>query len=209
MDVRNKNMLILSEQRLADNISVGKYSYYSLDDDPDTVFDRDVVHYNYPGHGSLKIGSFVSIAVGVEIIMGAANHATDCFSSFPFNQVSLDWARWTTIEKKDMPDRGDTIIGNDVWIGRQATIMPGVRIGDGAIIGAHAVVAKDVPAYAVVVGNPAKVVRFRFEDETIEFLEALRWWDFSDGQLDRAIPYLTSLDLDSSRDALLAIKAGS
>ncbi|WP_327196102.1 CatB-related O-acetyltransferase [Olsenella phocaeensis] len=97
----------------------------------------------------------------------------------------------------------------DRWIGRQATIMPGVRIGDGAIIGARAVVAKDVPAYAVVVGNPAKVVKFRFEDETIEFLEALRWWDFSDGQLDRAIPYLTSLDLDSSRDALLAIKVGS
>lgn len=106
----------------------------------------------------------------------------------------------------DMPQKGDVIIGHDVWIGRDATILPGVAMRNGAVIGAKSVVTKDVPPYAIVGGNPAKIISYRFDKETISFLQDLEWGHFTEEQIDQAIPSLTSLDLEASKQALLPIK---
>lgn len=203
---KDDKMLLLKEHVTASNIKVGDYTYYGTDGQKDVVFDRDNVLYNFPGHGDLIIGKFTSIANGVEIIMGAANHPIQSFSTYIFGEYSEEWLHKQGMTKKDMPDKGDTIIGNDVWIGRQAMIMPGVTIGNGVIIGARSLVTKDVPPYAIVGGNPAKVIRYRFDEETINFLEDLKWWDFSPEQLEEAIPYLSTLDLKTAKEKLLAIK---
>lgn len=202
----NDKMLLLKDHVTASNIKVGEYTYYGTDGQKDVIFERDNVLYNFPGHGELIIGKFTSIANGVEFIMGAANHPISSFSTYIFGEYSTDWLQKQGMTKKDMPDKGDTVIGNDVWIGRKATIMPGVKIGDGAIIGAQAVVTKDVPAYAIVGGNPAKLIRYRFDETTIAFLKDLKWWDFSPKQLEQAIPYLSTLDLSTAKQKLLAIK---
>lgn len=153
----------------------------------------------------MYIGKFTSIAYGIEIIMGAANHSMSSFSTYPFSLISDNWRSNLGMTKEDMPEKGDTIIGNDVWIGRKAHIMPGIKIGNGAIIGSYSVVTKDVPPYAVVAGNPAKVIRTRFDAETIDFLENLKWWDFKPEYLEQAVPYITSVDIEKSKDELRKI----
>lgn len=201
-------MVFLKDSFEAENITAGKYTYYAKECE-DELFERDNVLYNFPGHGNLKFGNFCSIANGVQFIMGAANHSTSSISSYPFMQVKDKWRERMGMTAQDMPHKGDTIIGNDVWIGRDATIMPGVKIGDGAVIGSKAVVAKDIPDYAIAVGNPAYVVKYRFDEATINFLSHLKWWDFTEEQLDEALPYLTSIDLERSKKALLDIKNGT
>lgn len=124
------------------------------------------------GKGQLEIGSYCSIAVGVKIVLGGA-HRTDWASSYPF-PAFFEQADQT---KDYAPGKGATKIGNDVWIGMDALILPGVTVGDGAVIGAGAVVAKDVPPYAVVAGNPGRVLRYRFEDQVIAELLKIRWWE--------------------------------
>lgn len=200
-----RQMLYLKNAVQAKNIHIGEFTYYALERENED-FQRDNILYHFEGRGKLSIGKFCSIANGVEIIMGAANHSIASISSYPFNLISDKWSQKLGMTAADMPDKYSTMIGNDVWIGREATIMPGVTIGDGAVIGSQAVVAKDVPAYAIVVGNPAHIIRYRFDEETIAFLEDLKWWDFSPEQLDKAIPYLTSVHIKDCREALRQIK---
>lgn len=157
-------------------IEVGDYTYY-YDPDGPARFIETCVRYHFEHMGDrLIIGRFCAIASKVQFIMNGANHALDGISTYPFaifgegwEDPDADWAKGS---------RGDTVVGNDVWIGRGATVMPGVRVGDGAIIGAAAVVASDVPDYAVVVGNPARVVKMRFPEETVRRLLAIAWWNW-------------------------------
>tara|TARA_Y100000588_G_C14249660_1_gene922947 strand:+ start:798 stop:1418 length:621 start_codon:yes stop_codon:yes gene_type:complete len=155
------------------NIIVGDYTYY---DDPEDVynFEKNVLyHFDFIGD-KLIIGRFCQIATGVKFVMNGGNHDLNGFSSFPFIIFQSYWPEVPVISYR----KKDTIIGNDVWFGYEATIMPGVTIGDGAIIGTKAVVTKDVAPYEIVGGNPAKVIRKRFDDETIDFLLKLKWWDW-------------------------------
>ncbi|RSX56943.1 Vat family streptogramin A O-acetyltransferase [Bifidobacterium samirii] len=157
-------------------IIVGDYTYY--DDPVDSEHFEDHVTHHYPFIGDrLVIGRFCAIAKGVEFIMNGANHRMNGLSTYPFNIMGGGWERCTP-ELDVMPIKGDTVIGNDVWIGQNVTILPGVHVGDGAIIGANSVVASDVPAYEVAVGDPCRVVRMRYDDATIARLEEIRWWDW-------------------------------
>lgn len=155
------------------NIIVGDYTYY---DDPNDVanFEKNVLyHFDFVGD-KLIIGKFCQIAADSKIIMNGANHFLGGYSSFPFVLFKSYWEHvpFTNTSK------GDTIIGNDVWLGNGVTIMPGIKIGNGAVIGTGSVVTKDVPDYTIVAGNPAKLIRKRFDDETIAFLLDLAWWDW-------------------------------
>ncbi|MCU0819143.1 MAG: CatB-related O-acetyltransferase [Beijerinckiaceae bacterium] len=157
-------------------IEVGDFSYYDDSRGPEH-FEARCVRYHFEFVGDrLVIGKFVAIAQGAQFIMNGANHPMGGFSTFPFG--TLGFVPGEPYGAEGDPPRGDTLIGNDVWIGREAVIMPGVKIGDGAIIGAHAVVGSNVPPYAIVAGNPARVVRKRFHDDVIARLLAIRWWDW-------------------------------
>lgn len=174
-------------------ILVGEYTYY--DDPVDSEhFEAHVTHhYDFIGD-KLIIGKFCAIAKGVEFIMNGANHAMDRVSTYPFNIMGSGWeACVPTME--ELPLKGDTVIGNDVWIGQNVTFLPGVHVGDGAIIGANSVVAKDVPAYAIAVGNPCRVVKMRFDRETVEYLLTLKWWDWPAEKISANLDALTSGDL--------------
>ncbi|MFB7716492.1 CatB-related O-acetyltransferase [Nocardia sp. NPDC056100] len=158
------------------NIEVGDYSYF---DDPDaaTEFETRNVLYAF-GPEKLIIGRYCALATGTRFIMAGANHPTAGVSTFPFTIFGGTWAEDTMDILTSIPSRGDTVVGNDVWIGYNALIMPGVRIGDGAIIATGAVVTADVPAYTIVGGNPAKPVKQRFPDEEIDLLSRAAWWDW-------------------------------
>nr|WP_308258560.1 CatB-related O-acetyltransferase [Saccharothrix obliqua] len=157
-------------------IEVGDYTYY---DDPDhaTEFQTRNVLYGY-GAEKLVIGRFCAIATGTRFIMAGANHLTTGVSTFPFTIFGGTWAEDTADLLADMETRGDTVVGNDVWFGYGVLVMPGVRIGDGAIIASGSVVVSDVPPYAVVGGNPARPVKQRFPDEDVATLLRAAWWDW-------------------------------
>lgn len=179
------------------NIIVGDYSYY--DDPMDSEgFERNVL-YHYPYmNDKLIIGKFCAIARDVKFMMNGANHKKSAFTSYPFSLFGNGWERVTpTLE--DLPFKGDTIIGNDVWIGYDALIMPGVKIGDGAIIASKSVVVKDVPAYTIVGGNPAKEIKKRFSDDIIALLESAQWWNWSAQKITDSLEILTSNDEDALR----------
>ena len=157
------------------NIIVGDYTYY---DDFEDVrnFEKNVkYHFDFTGD-KLVIGKFCMIASGVTFIMNGANHLTDAISTYPFAIFGHGWEG--AMEGKQYPTKGDTIIGNDVWIGYNATIMAGVTIGDGAIIAANSTVTKDVAPYAIVGGNPAAEIRKRFDEDRIRKLLEIKWWDW-------------------------------
>lgn len=158
------------------NVSVGDYTYYTDIDDP-TNFETHNVLYNFGGPTRLVIGKFCAIATGAQFLMPWANHPSVGTSTFPFFVFGGDWAAQTMDVIATMAGE-DTVIGNDVWIGREAVIMPGVRVGDGAIISTRAFVTADVPAYSVVSGNPARLIKRRYEPEEIELLQRLAWWDW-------------------------------
>lgn len=205
---QNKNMRYIKNTVKAPNIHIGDFTYYDTQGSVTADFERDNILYNVPGHGDLSIGKFCSIAFGVEFIMGAANHSIRSFSSYPFSLISKNWASRLGMTREDMPDKGDTVIGNDVWIGRKTRIMPGVTIGDGAVIGSYSVVSKDIPPYTIAAGDPIRIIRPRFDPDTVEFLERIQWWDFSPGQMEAAIPYQSSVDLERSRRELEKIASG-
>jgi len=157
-------------------IQVGEYTYY---DDPDAAleFERDAFLYGY-GPERLIIGRYCAIASGVRFIMSGANHADLGPSTFPFGIFGGIWAERTMDLVMSAESRGDTVVGNDVWLGYRALVMPGVAIGDGAVVAAASVLTSDVPPYAIVGGNPARVLRRRFEDDEIERLLRAAWWDW-------------------------------
>ena len=172
------------------NITVGDFTYIA-----DSEFESHVTHH-YPWLGDrLIIGKFCQIATGVEFVMNGANHQMNAVSTFPF--YTLEGWNMDPPATADLPLKGDTIIGNDVWIGQNAVILPGVHIGDGAIIGANSVVGCDVAPYTIVVGNPAKVLRKRFDAELTALLLQFRWWDKSIDEIDALIPLLTNSDLEA------------
>ncbi|WP_298178387.1 CatB-related O-acetyltransferase [Saccharomonospora sp.] len=157
-------------------IVVGEYTYY---DDPEhaTEFENRNVLYAY-GPERLVIGKYCALASGTMFLMAGAEHPTMGVSTFPFTMFGGEWAERTMDIITSMPSRGDTVVGNDVWFGYRATVLPGVRIGDGAIIAAGAVVTVDVPPYTIVGGNPARPIRTRFDAADVERLLRAAWWDW-------------------------------
>lgn len=177
------------------NISVGDYTYY---DDPEGVerFEDNVL-YHFPFVGDqLIIGKFCAIAKDVQFIMNGANHKLSGFSTYPFQIFGNGWER-VMPDMADLPYKGDTIIGNDVWIGREATIMPGVRIGHGAIIGAKSVVTQDVADYHIVGGNPAELIKPRFNQETIVALLNIAWWNWPVEKITTNLEHIVGTDLEA------------
>jgi virginiamycin A acetyltransferase len=180
------------------NIIVGDFTYFS-----DIDFEKHVTHFYEFYDDRLIIGKFCQIASGVEFIMNGANHQMDCISTFPFyifekwneNPPSLD----------SFPLKGDTIIGNDVWIGQNSTILPGVKIGDGAIIGMKSVVGTDIEPYTIVAGNPAKIIRKRFDEELTGLMLKLKWWDLSIEEIIKLIPLLHDNDIENIKKKIKEI----
>lgn len=179
----------------AKNIMIGDYTYF---DDPHPLeFEKNNVLFNYPEFNDhLIMGKFCQIASGVKFIMGPANHRLGSITTYPFNVFGGVWQEQTPNHLSQLPYKGDTVLGNDVWIGKESIIMPGVKIGDGAIIAAYSVVTKDVEAYSVVGGNPAKFIKRRFDEEMIHLLFQLKWWDFKKEALVKILPLLCCEDLN-------------
>ncbi|MEG0289803.1 MAG: CatB-related O-acetyltransferase [Erysipelotrichaceae bacterium] len=193
---KHKSSCFLKNVIKASNISVGDYTYYDDENDP-TAFEKNNVIYNNQQFGDrLIIGKFCMIARGAQFFMGPSNHRLNSVSCYPFNVFGGAWSQNTPAHLTQIEHRGDLIIGNDVWIGSDAKILPGVHIGDGSIIAAGSIVSKDVPAYHIVAGNPACVIKKRFDDELIELLLTLKWWDVSSDELLKLLPILCNSNLD-------------
>jgi virginiamycin A acetyltransferase len=177
------------------NIIVGDYTYY---DDPEDAenFERNVL-YHFPFIGDkLIIGKFCAIARGAKFIMNGANHKLSGFSTYPFQIFGNGWQK-VMPQPGELPYKGDTVIGNDVWIGYDVLVMPGVTIGNGAIVSSRSVVVGDVAPYTVVGGNPAKVLKQRFEPEVVEALQAIAWWDWPVEKITRHLEVITAGDIDA------------
>ena len=182
------------------NIEVGDYTMYNDFANDPAKFEQNNVLYHYPiNHDKLKIGKFCSIACGAKFLFNSANHAMASLSTYPFPLFFEEWG----LEKKDVAkswdNKGDIIIGNDVWIGYEAVILAGVTIGDGAIIGTRAVVTKDVPPYTVVGGVPAKPIRKRFDDKTVSDLLDIQWWNWSSEKIAENIEAIQSGNIEQIR----------
>ncbi|HEX9059036.1 MAG TPA: Vat family streptogramin A O-acetyltransferase [Clostridia bacterium] len=178
------------------NIIIGDYTYYDDNNNDPEKFEKNVLyHYDFIGD-KLIVGKFCAIASDVKFIMNGANHKMKAFTTYPFGIFGNGWEAGIP-ELKDLPYKGDTIIGNDVWIGYDSIIMPGVKIGDGAIIAAKSVVSKDVPPYTIVGGNPAKVIRNRFSDEVTKYLLEIKWWNWGIEKITQNLNALCSDDIES------------
>ncbi len=177
------------------NIIVGDFTYFA-----DKDFESHVTHhYDFIGD-KLIIGKFCQIAAGVEFVMNGANHQMNAVTTYPF-YIFGDWNQ-NPPAMSDLPLKGDTVVGNDVWIGQNVTILPGVNVGDGVIIGLNSTVASDLEPYGVYAGNPARLIRKRFDDELIDLLLRFRWWDKSIDEINRLIPILTSSNHEYVRNYL-------
>lgn len=180
------------------NIIVGDFTYIA-----DNDFEKHVSHlYDWNGD-KLVIGKFCQIAAGVEFIMNGANHQMNAITTFPF--YTLEGWDMKPPAKADLPFKGNTIIGNDVWIGQNAVILPGVHVGDGVIIGANSIVGSDIDPYTIVVGNPARPLRKRFDDELIDLLLKFKWWDKGICEINDLIPLLTCSDIEKVKSEIQAI----
>lgn len=170
------------------NITVGDFTMYNDFVNDPTLFENNNVLYHYPiNHDKLQIGKFCSIACGAKFLFNSANHTLSSLSTYPFPLFFEEWG----LEKKDVTNawdnKGDIVIGNDVWIDYEAVVLTGVTIGDGAIIGTRAVVTKNVPPYTIVGGVPAKPIKKRFSEETISALLEIQWWNWSKERIARNI----------------------
>lgn len=184
------------------NIEVGEYTIYNDFARDPRDFEKNNVLYHYPINGDrLVIGKFCSIACGAKFLFTSGNHTMKSLANYTFPIFFDEWG----LDAKDIcrawDNKGDTVVGNDVWIGYEAVVLSGVTIGDGAVIGARAVVTRDVPPYTVVGGVPARAIRRRFDDATVERLEALRWWDWDEAKIQRNIPLIQSGNLAALEDA--------
>lgn len=189
----------------APNITVGDYTYYDDADDP-TGFERNNVLFNYPEFGDrLVIGKFCAIASGTQFIMGPANHRISSVTTYPFHVFGGAWAERTPPHLSQLPHKGDIVVGNDVWIGRESVILPGVTIGDGAIIAAYSVVTRDVAPYCVYGGNPARLLKRRFPEELTALLLDLKWWDCEPEELLELLPLLCDPDLERVQQLVKSI----
>lgn len=198
-----KTTVFLKNVITAPNIFVGDYTYYDDATDP-AGFERNNVLFNWPEFGDkLIIGKFCALASGVTFIMGSANHRMSSLSTYPFSVFGGAWQEAVPPHLSQLPFKGDTVLGNDVWIGRESVVMPGVKIGDGAIVAAYSVVTKDVPAYTIVGGNPAKLIKARFDEELTELLLTLRWWDLEGEELVSFLPTLCNPDLQAVKQTIL------
>lgn len=183
------------------NIIVGDYSYYDDPDGPEK-FEQNVL-YHYPFIGDkLIIGRFCALARGVKFIMNGANHKLSGISTYPFQIFGNGWEK-SAPPMTDFPYKGDTVIGNDVWIGYDVLIMPGVKVGNGAVISSRSVVTKDVPAYTVVGGNPARLIKHRYTLDQVAKLEKMAWWNWPVAKISKHLPAITGGDIDA-----LALVAG-
>jgi virginiamycin A acetyltransferase len=185
------------------NVVVGDYTYY---DDFVSVenFEKNLkYHFDFTGD-QLVIGKFCMIASGVEFIMNGANHLSDAVTAYPFAIFGNGWEH--AMDGKTYPVKGDTIIGNDVWIGYKAAIMPGVTIGDGAIVASYSVITKDVSSYSVVGGNPAREIKKRFTEKAIEKLLTMQWWNWPIEQITGSVKQLTGNDINALWEKYLSEK---
>ena len=178
------------------NVEIGEFTYYDDPVEPERFAEKCVrYHFEFLGD-RLVIGRFCALGTGVQFVMNGANHAMTGFSTYPFNIFGAGWEKGFDMGTIAAGFRGDTVVGNDVWIGAEAMILPGARIGDGAVVGARAVVGGTVPPYAVVVGNPARAVRRRFDDATIERLLAVAWWDWDAARITRSLDAIRGANIE-------------
>lgn len=185
------------------NIEVGDYTIYNdFENDPVGFEKNNVLYHYHVNHDRLVIGKFCSIACGAKFLFTSGNHSLRSLSTYPFPIFFEEW----NLDAKNITDawenKGDIVIGNDVWIGYHAVILSGVTVGDGAIIGTNAVVTKDVPPYTIVGGVPAKPIRKRFDDDTAEKLLSLKWWDWSKEKIQRNIFAIQNGDISALSDNL-------
>ena len=185
------------------NIQVGEYTYYDDIDGPEQFQDHVTHHYPFLGD-KLIIGKFCAIARGIEFVMNGANHRMNSVTTYPFHVFGGVWAENTPPHLDQLPRKGDIVVGNDVWIGRESVILPGVTIGDGAIVAAYSVVTRDVPPYTLAGGNPARPLKPRFDPELTQLLLAFRWWDLPSKELAATLPLLCEEDLEKVRQVLRA-----
>lgn len=182
------------------NIEIGDYTMYNDFERDPRDFERNNVLYHYPVNGDkLRIGKFCSIACGAKFLFTSANHTLRSLSTYPFPLFFEEWGLDKAHVAQAWDNKGDIVVGNDVWIGYEAVLLSGVTIGDGAIIGTRAVVTQDVPPYTIVGGVPAKPIRRRFDDATIDALLALRWWDWPREKLARNIDAIQAGQLEELR----------
>ena len=180
------------------NIIIGDYTYYDDPEDSEN-FERNVL-YHFPFIGDqLIIGKFCALARDVKFIMNGANHKLDGFSTYPFQIFGNGWER-VMPQIEELPYKDNTVIGNDVWIGYEAVIMPGVQVGDGAIIAAKSVVVSDVAPYTIFGGNPAKRIRQRFDDEVVKALLEVAWWNWDMGKITRNLEKIVAADITALVD---------
>lgn len=180
------------------NIIIGDYTYYDDPEDSEN-FERNVL-YHFPFIGDkLIIGKFCALAKGVKFIMNGANHKMLGFSTYPFQIFSNGWEK-VMPQSNELPFKGDTVVGNDVWIGYESAIMPGVNIGDGAIVAAKSVVVSNVPPYTIMGGNPAKPIKQRFSNEIINSLLEISWWNWNIEKISRNLEKIVSCDIDALRN---------
>ena len=180
----DKQTIYLKNAITDPSIMVGDYTMYNDFVNDPVGFEKNNVLYHYPINcDRLIIGKFCSIACGAKFLFNSANHTLSSLSTYPFPLFFEEWG----LEKRNVAEswdnKGDIVLGNDVWIGYEAVIMAGVTIGDGAIIGARAVVTKDVPPYTVAGGIPAKPIKKRYPEETIAALSELKWWDWPENRI--------------------------
>ena len=190
---KDKDTIYLKSIISNPNIIVGDYIMYNDFIREPTDFEKNNVLYQYPiNNDKLLIGKFCSIACGAKFIFNSANHTLSSLSTYPFPIFFEEWGLDVKNITKAWDNKGDIVIGNDVWIGYEAVIMAGVTIGDGAIIGTRSVVTKDVPPYTIVGGAPAKPIRKRFPQNTVDTLLKIKWWDWSKEQIAQHITEIQS-----------------
>ena len=193
----DKQTVYLKDVITDPNIEVGDYTMYNDFAGNPCDFQKNNVLYHYPvNHDRLVIGKFCSIACGAKFLFTSANHTMRSLSTYPFPLFFEEWGLDKTDVTQAWDNKGDIVVGNDVWIGYEAVILAGVTIGDGAIIGARAVVTKDVAPYTIVGSVPAKLIRRRFSDEIIAQLESMQWWNWPRERITRNIPYIQAGQLD-------------
>lgn len=190
----DKSIVFLRNVVKSPNIEVGDYTFYHDANNPLDFEKNNVLYQYYYNHDKLKIGKFCSIATGAKFIFNGANHTLKSFSTYPF-PLFADEKQYNPDIVESWDNKGDIVIGNDVWLGYDSIIMAGVTIGDGAIIGTRALVTKDVEPYTIVGGIPAKTIRKRFDDETIEILQKIQWWDWNIEKIEKNLDRIKKGDI--------------